>query len=172
MTVLLLVALIAALHAAPCFAQTGTVTFYTPGNSAKTVATGFLPKSEQPFTGWLFDGSRRLVHVQPGRFISFRLNPGAHSFTVPWHSARPGKEALVINVEAGGEYCVRLYAKMTNFEVVPFQWMKSQIEETPCQRAQREAARMKPIEIKRVDPAVRAELDPATSFPGDGPSPH
>lgn len=73
----------------------------------------------------------------------------------------------MINVKGGGQYCVRLYAKMTNLEVFPFQWLNSQIEELPCQQAQRDAAHMKPIDIKRVDPAVRAELDPTTTFPSD-----
>ena len=99
MTTVLRVALIAALFAARCPAQTGTVTFYTPGNSAKSVAASLLPKSQQPFTGWLFDGPQRLAHVRPGRFMTFHLTPGAHTFTVPWHSNRPGKDSLVINTE-------------------------------------------------------------------------
>jgi hypothetical protein len=155
MTTVLRVALIATLFAPRCLAQTGTVTFYTPGNSAKSVAASLLPKSQQPFTGWLFDGPQRLAHVRSGRFMTFRLNPGAHSFTVPWHSTRPGKEPLVINVEGGGQYCVRLYVKMINFEVIPYEHLNSQIEEVPCQQAQIEAAHMNPIGIKQVDPAVQ-----------------
>ena len=172
MTILFRIALITSLSAACCFAQTGTLTFYTPGNSAKSVAAGLLPRSQQPFTGWLFDGTQRVAHVSPGRFITLHLSPGAHSLTVPWHSSRPGKEPLVINVESGGQYCVRLYAKMTNFEVIPYERLNSQIEEVPCQQAQRESAHMKPIEIKRVDSAVRPELDPATAFPIETQSQH
>jgi len=167
MKTLLRVALVATLSAASCFAQTGTVTFYTPGNSVKSASAGVLPKSHQPFTGWLFDGTQQLAHVSPGRFITVHLNPGAHSFTVPWHSTRPGKEPLVINVEDGGQYCVLLYTVMTNFELIPFERLNSQIEEVPCQQAQREAANMKAIDIKRVDPAVRGELDPAATFPSE-----
>ena len=166
MTALLRIALIAALSVTPCLAQTGTLTFYTPGNSVKSAAAGVLPRSQQPFTGWLFDGSQPLAHVRPGRFMTFHLKPGAHSFTVPWHSTQPGKEPLVINVEGGVQRCIRLSAKMTNLEVAPFQWLNSEIKDVPCQRAQSEAAHMKPIDIKRVDPAVRAELDPAKTFPG------
>jgi hypothetical protein len=69
MTTVLRVALIATLFATRCLAQTGAVTFYTPGNSAKGVAASLLPRSQQPFTGWLFDGPQRLVHVRPGRFM-------------------------------------------------------------------------------------------------------
>jgi hypothetical protein len=72
----------------------------------------------------------------------------------------------VINVKEGGQYYVRLSAKMINLEVYA-QW-DNQTEEVPCQQAQREAAHLKPIETKRVDPAVRAELDPATTFPSGG----
>ncbi len=166
------VALIAALSITPCFAQTGTVTFYTPGNSVKSTAAGLLPRSRQPFTGWLFDGPQLVAHVRPGRFMTVHLKPGAHSFTVPWHSTQPGKEPLVINVEGGGQYCVRLYAEMTNLEVFPFEWLNSHIEEIPCQQAQHEAAHMKAIEIKRVDSAARAELDPATTFPSNSQPQH
>ena len=159
----------AALSATSCVAQTGTVTFYTPAMTAKSVTAGtLLPRSQQPFTGWLFDGPQRLAHVRAGSFVTFHLKPGAHSFTVPWHSTRPGKEPHVINVESGGQYCIRLYAKETNLEVIPFgAWLNSQLDEVPCQQAQREAAHMKPIETKRVDPAARAELDPTTTFPND-----
>jgi hypothetical protein len=165
-------ALIAILSAASCLAQTGAVALYTQGNSAKSVAAGVLPSSQQPFTGWLFDGPQRLAHVRPGRFMIFHLNPGEHSFTVPWHSTGPGKDKLVVNVEGGGQYCVRLYAKMTNFEVIPFVRLNSQIEEVPCQQARRDAAHMKPIKIRQVDPAVRAELDPTTTFPSESQPQH
>ena len=165
-TTLLRLALVATLSVPSCLAQTGTVIFYTPGTSAKNVAAGLLPRSQQPFTGWLFDGPQRLARVRPGRLISFHLSPGTHSFTVPWHPAQPGKEPLVISIEGGGKYCIRLYAKMTNLELFPFQWLDSQIEEVPCEQAEREAASMKPIESKWVEPTVRSELEPTTAFPG------
>jgi hypothetical protein len=64
----------------------------------------------------------------------------------------------VINVKDGGKcYCVRLFAKMINLGVYG-QW-DNQMEEVPCQQAQREAAHLKPVEVKQVDPAVRAEFD-------------
>jgi len=157
-------ALLASLLSAPCVAQTGTVTFYTPGNSAKSTAAGLLPKSRQPFNGWLFDGPQRLARVQPGRFITFHLSPGTHSFTVPWHSKHPGKEPLVLTIESGHHYCVRLYARMTNYEVIPLGYANSQIEEVPCEQATGEAAHLRPINPNRVDSSVRSALDPATTF--------
>lgn len=113
MAILFRAALILTVLAKPCLAQTGTVIFFTDAYSAKTTAAALLPKSEQPFTGWLFDGPQRLAHVRPGRFMAFHLAAGAHSFTVPWHPGHPGKDTLVINVEDGGQYCVHLYTKMT-----------------------------------------------------------
>jgi hypothetical protein len=165
-------ACIAALCAAPCLAQTGavTVSFYTPAHTLKSETAGFLPKSQQPFEGWLFDGPQLLAHVRPGRFMTFHLKPGAHSFGVPWNSVGPGKEPLAVNITEGSQYCFRLSAKMTNYQV--FLWLNSTIEKVPCEQAQREAAHLKPIDIKRVDAAVRAELDPATSFPGSGQPQH
>jgi hypothetical protein len=100
-----------------------------------------------------------------GRFVTFHLSPGEHSFT----GAGPtgfSQKPLVINVKDGGQYCVRLFAEMVNLE-----W-DNQIEEVPCQQAQREAAHLKPIETKRVEPVVRAELDSQTTFPGGIQSQH
>jgi hypothetical protein len=173
MTLLLRVALIATLSATCCAAQTATLTFYSTGASVKSVAAEFLPKSEQPFGGlqggWLFDGAQRLARVRMGRFVTFHLAPGEHSFTDEGPTG-PSKTPLVINAKEGGQYCVRLFAKMINLEVYG-QW-ENQIEEVPCQRAQREGVHLKPIEIKRVDPAVRSELDPATTFPSESQSQH
>ena len=73
----------------------------------------------------------------------------------------------MINVESGSQHCVRLYARMTNFELIPYGRLNSQMEEVPCQQVQREAEHMKPIEIKRVDPAARAEFNPTTVFPSE-----
>jgi hypothetical protein len=132
-----------------------------------------LPKSEQPFGGlqggWVLDGTQRLARVRAGRFATFHFSPGEHSFT----DAGPNgasKKPLVINVKDGGQYCVRLFAKMIDLGVYG-QW-ENQIEEVPCQRAQREAAHLKPIETKRVEPAVRAEFDSQMTFPGEIQSQH
>ena len=97
------------------------------------------------------------------------FSPSAHSFSVEGPSGS-AKQPLVINVEAGGQYCVRLFANLMNLEVYA-QW-ENEIEKVPCQQAQSEAAHLKPIEIKRVDPAVRAEFDLSTAFPGSSVSPH
>jgi hypothetical protein len=173
MKILLRFVLIAALSAPCCLAQTGTVTFYSRSITPKTEAAGFLPKSEQPFGGlqggWVLDGPQRLARVRTGRFATFHLSPGEHSFTDAGPTGA-SKKPLVINVKDGGQYCVRLFAKMIYLGVYG-QW-DNQIEEVPCQQAQREAAHLKPIEIKRVEPAVRAEFDSQTTFPGEIQSQH
>jgi hypothetical protein len=175
MTTPLRVVLIAALSATCCVAQTGTVTFYSQGISMKSEAAVFLPKSEQPFGGlqggWLLDGPQRPVRIRVGRFVTFHLNSGEHSFTAVGPTG-PSKKPLVIDVQGGGQYCycVRLFAKMINVGVYA-RW-GNEIEEVPCQRAQREAAHLKPVDIKHVDPAVRAELDPAKKFSVEVPSQH
>jgi hypothetical protein len=156
--------LFAALSATSCLAQTGTVIFYTPGISVKSEAAVFLPKSQQPFSGWLSNGPQRLAHFRPGRFAIFHMNPGAYSFTV-LDTPGPARGALVINVKDGSRHCVRLFARMINVGVYA-QW-DNQIEEVPCERAEREAAHLKPIGIKRVDPAARADLDSTTTFPSE-----
>lgn len=159
---------LAALIAAPCLAQTGSVTFYSNALTAKEVVKlTLVPVGEQPFTGWLFDGPQRLAQARAGRFMTFHLAAGTHSFTVPWNSKGPGKKpVLTLNVEEGGNYCIRLSAKyVTGAPVLPVGWADSRIQQVPCQRAFQEARTAKPLESKRVDPAVRANFDPAATFP-------
>ena len=169
MKALLGFALFAGLSAPAYLAQTGTVIFYSPSITWKSEAAVFAPKSTQPFGGWLSDGPQRLAHLTHGRFAAFHLKPGAHSFAITGPLG-PGKSPLVLNVEDGGQHCVRLYAKVINLQVYG-QW-DSLIEEVPCERAQHEAAHLKPIEMKHVDAAVRSEIDPATTFPDPAQPPH
>ena len=168
MRTLLSIALIAAFCARTCLAQTGTVTFYSGSITTKSEATSVLPKNEQPFGGlqggWVLDGAQRLARVRAGSFVAFHLSPGEHSFTDVGPTG-PSKKPLVINVKDGGQYCIRLFAKVIILWVYD-KW-DNQIEEVPCQRAQREAAHLKPVAIEQVDPAVRAKLDSQTTFAGD-----
>jgi hypothetical protein len=152
--------------AVPCFAQTGTVTFYSIGLSpAQQVKVALVPAGAGPFTGWLFDGSQRMAHAQRGRFIAFHLATGEHQFTVPYKSSGPGKTALNLTVLGGGYYCVRLTAKYVNWIVAPVSFVDSRIEQVPCQQALKEAGGYKRIDIDRVDPPVRTELDSSVTFP-------
>lgn len=155
---------------APCFAQTGTVTFYSLGLSPmQQLKDTVVPVGTAPFTGWLFDGDQKMVHVQGGRFISFELALGIHKFTVPYDSSAPGKTALNLTVEAAGHYCVRLSAKYVSGSLlVPaVYFVDSRIEQVSCQQAVKEAGLYKPIKVKRVDPTVRGKLQSSVSFPRD-----
>jgi hypothetical protein len=169
MSLFLRISLIAIFFGSSCLAQTGTVTFYSKSISGKSEAAVFLPKSQQPFSGWLSDGQERLAHLQHGRFATFHLNPGPHSFTVLGPTG-PGKVPLVLNIKDGGEYCVRLFAKMANLEIYG-QW-ENQIEEVPCRQAVSEGAHLKPIRGKDVDPSASDKFDPRTTFPSANQSQH
>ena len=130
-----LLPLVLAAIAMPCRAQTGRVTFYSIGLSAKQqVKDAVIPVGTAPFTGWLFDGSQRMMHAQSGRFMTFHLAAGEHQFTVPYHSSGPGKTTLHLRVN-GGHYCVRLSAKYVNTVVLPFRFLDSQVEQVSCQQA-------------------------------------
>lgn len=163
------VALFATLCAIGCRAQTATVTFYSPGFSIKSEgAAVLLLKSEQPFGGvqggWLFDGTQRLARIRAGSFVILRLNSGEHTFTDKGPTG-PSEKPLVINMKNDGQYCVRLFAKMH------VEW-QNQIEEVPCQKALHDTAHLKPVEIKRVDPVVRAQVDTAKMYPTASPENH
>ena len=152
--------------AVPCFAQTGTVMFYSISLSTlKQVKVATTPIGTVPFTGWLFDGSQRLAHASAGRFMTFHLAAGQHSFTVPYSSCGPGKTALLLQIESGGHYCVRLSASDVNPIVVPIAYVDSKIEQVPCGQASQEAKKYKRIDVKRVDVTARNMLDASPTFP-------
>lgn len=153
--------------ALPCAAQTGTVTFYsyalTPKQQAKAAV---VPVGTTSFTGWLYDGNKRMAHASRGRFITFQLAAGGHDFVTSYKSNRPGKTSLHLDIESGGHYCVRLsarYVSPTPGLLIAF--VDSKIEQISCQQAVQEADGYKRIDLKRVDPAVQAELDTSSTFP-------
>jgi hypothetical protein len=166
--VLRFVALALLAVSAPCFGQagTGTVTFYSIGLSAKEqLKVAVVPTGIVPFVGWLFDGDQIMAHTQRGRFITFHLAAGEHKFTAEYDSSVPGKTPLHLTVEGGGHYCVRLSARYRSGSIlVPIATVHSQIEQVSCQQAVTEAGHNKRIDLKRVEPAVRAEVDNSASF--------
>ncbi len=166
-----LVALVLLAASGPCFAQTGTgtVTFYSPGLSTKeALKVTVVPAGTTTFTGWLFDGDQILAHVQRDRIFTFHLAAGEHKFSAPYGSKGPVKTPLHFTIEPGGHYCFRLSAKYKSGSIlVPLAFLHSQIEEVSCQQAQQEAGGYKRIDLKRVDPAVRSELDGSSGFPNE-----
>jgi photosystem II stability/assembly factor-like uncharacterized protein len=155
--------------AIPCLAQTATVTFYSIGLSAKQqVKVAVVPVGTVPFTGWLFDGNQRMAHAHRESFMTFHLAAGEHQFTVPYDSKGAGKTTLHLKVEDGGRYCIRMSARYkSGSPLVPLAFLDSQIEQVSCQQALKEAGDYKPIDVKRVDSAVRAEFESSPSFPKD-----
>ena len=153
---------------APCFAQpgTGTVTFYSIELSAKEqLKVAVVPAGTASFAGWLFDGYQKMAHAQRGRFITFHLAAGEHEFAAQFDSNNPGKTPLHLAVEDGVHYCVRLSTRYKSGSIlVPIAVLHSQIEQVSCQQALREAGNYKRMDLKRVDPAVRANLDNSASF--------
>jgi hypothetical protein len=158
------VALLAVFLVAPCFAQTGTVTFYTYGASVKTQPAGTLP-TVRPFTGWLFDGQQRLAHARDGRFVTFRLATGQHSFTARLDTDKPGSERVLIDVRDGKHYCIHLYSRVILNSALLFVGLDSRLEPVPCRKAAQELGKLKPLEAKRIDPAVLGEVDASVAFP-------
>ena len=168
-----LLALFFSVFALPA-AQTGTVTFYSIDLPIKAqFKVAFAPVGRVPFTGWLFDGDKRVAHATRGRFMSFELSTGLHEFTVPYKSTGPGKkpckstDCVHLDVESGGHYCFRLSAKDVNVIVVPFMFLDSRIEQVSCQDAFQEAGKYKRIDLKRVEPASRSVLDASPDFPSE-----
>ncbi|HYL78517.1 MAG TPA: hypothetical protein VEU96_30270 [Bryobacteraceae bacterium] len=151
----------------PCAAQTGTVTFYsyalTPKQQAKAAV---VPVGTASFTGWLYDGNKKMAHASRGRFMTFQLAAGGHDFVTSHKSNRPGKNSLHLDIESGGHYCVRLsarYVSPTPGLLIAF--VESKIDQISCQQAVQEAGDYKRIDLKRVEPAVQAELDTSSTFP-------
>ena len=98
--------------------------------------------------------------------MSFRIPVGEHQFSASYHSLDPGDPAVHLNVEDGRYYCVRLSAKYKSGSIaVPVAVIHSVIEQVRCDEALKEAGTYRPLQAKRVDPAVRMELLSSQSFP-------
>ena len=53
---------------------------------------------------------------------------------------------------------------ITGSPLLPIGYVDSRIEQVSCQEAVKDAGGSKPIEVKRVDPAVRKKLDSSLDF--------
>jgi hypothetical protein len=149
-----------------CSAQTGTVTFYSYRPSfGQSVKAGLIPPgSRVSFTGWLFDGDKRIVHASQGRFVTLRLTAGGHDFSAKY-KGRPKKPDLHLDVDSGHHYCVRLSTKILSPIVAPIAYVDTKVEEISCQNAIEEAGRFQPLDLKRIEPAVRRDVETSATFP-------
>jgi hypothetical protein len=153
--------------ALPCCAQTGSVTFYSILPSVgQQVADEVVPSGPVSFVGLLYDGNERMAHTRGGRFVTFLLPVGEHQLFASYHHLSPGDPSVYLNVEDGGHYCVRLSAKYKSGSIVlPLAIFHGVIEQVPCDKASKEAHTYKPLELKRIDAAVRTELASSQTFP-------
>ncbi|HEX3437972.1 MAG TPA: hypothetical protein VHT24_14480 [Pseudacidobacterium sp.] len=153
--------------ALPCCAQTGTVTFYSiEAGAAQQYAGALVPFGKAPFTGFLYDGSQQMAHARGGRFVTFRLLAGEHQFSASYRSLDPGDPSVHLNVEDGGQYCVRLSANYKSGSIVmPIAVVHSAVQQVPCDQALKEAGRYKQLELKRIDAPARIRLVSSQTFP-------
>jgi len=155
--------------AAAFAAPDATVTFYSTGSlfhaALKAGATLGYP-GKAPFTGFVFDGDRRLGLMQPGRFMTLHLPPGPHTFapaTMRSTKRHSEKTQLPVTLEPGKQYFVRLNQTIRGFYVVqiPIQ----HFEQVDCETAREEASGTEPIKAKRVEKDVRGSLENVAYFP-------
>lgn len=150
-----------------CVAQTGTVTFYSYAPSVKQQFKAIATRhSTGAFTGWLYDGEKRMARASRGRFMTFQLPSGGHEFSISYKSSRPSDTHLHLEIESGGSYCIRLSAKFIALDpgaVVGV--VKGKIDQIPCSQALQEAGDYKRIDLKRVDSAFLANLGVSLTFP-------
>jgi hypothetical protein len=149
----------------PCAAQTGTVTFYSYATTVKEQVESAPGGGTLSFVGWLYDGTRKMAHTSRGRFMTFKVSEGEHNFGITFSSKKPGKTSLPLMVESGKHYCVRLSAKNLTPLLVPIAVLDLKIQQVSCTQAVQEASTYKRIDLKRVEPALQADLDAAASFP-------
>jgi hypothetical protein len=79
----------------PTGAQTGTVTFYSIDLSAKKqVKTALTPVGTVAFTGWLFDGDKRVAHATPRTLHEVPASRRTAQFYGTVQIQRPGEKTL------------------------------------------------------------------------------
>ena len=49
--------------------------------------------------------------------------------------------------------------------MVPVAYIDTKVEEIPCQQAIEEAGRSQPLDLKRIEPAVRGDVEISATFP-------
>jgi len=98
--------------------------------------------------------------------MTFLLPVGEHQFSASYHHFSPGDPSAHLNIEDGGHYCVRLSAKYkSGLIVLPLAIFHGVIEQVPCDKASKEAGTYKPLELKRIDAAVRTKSVSSQTFP-------
>jgi hypothetical protein len=120
----------------PATVPTALVTFYSSGNFWSMGKRG-------KFMGQIFDGSDRLTYLTAGRFVTFQLDAGKHVFAAnTWLSpTQTGGGHLKLDLVAGQHYYVAAYLDNRGVLIPLFR-----LEQHPCDQAQKETAKVKPLD--------------------------
>ena len=141
----------------------------SPGSSNKAEVTfyslpvsllGGLSKSDPgAFKGRLFDGDHQLAFMEPARFITFAMDPGAHIFSAAsWITEQPNPGAHVtMNLVPGHHYFVE-----TGHWAGGYLFL---IRDIPCVVAQHHNTHSKPLEADHLRPDGIPIAVYETSFP-------
>lgn len=144
------------------FAQTATVTFYTPFATPSRLVGQFTGLGKTaPALGMIYDGDRTLAHIVPNRFVTFLLPAGQHTFSamaqVP---RRPDKDHMVpVELKAGEHYFFRLTNRNKTFLI------ETELAAVDCATAATESLKSLPLDPKEVSEDMRSLLSPASALP-------
>ncbi len=144
------------------FAQTATVTFYTPFVTASHLVRQFTGLGKTaPALGRIYDGEHTLAQIVPNRFVTFLLPAGQHTFSamaqVP---RRPDKDHMVnVELKAGEHYYFRLTNRNKTFLI------ETDLAAVDCATAAAESMKSLPLDPKEVSEDMRSLLSPASTLP-------
>jgi hypothetical protein len=144
------------------FAQTATVTFYTPFVTPSHLVGQFTGLGKTaPGLGRIYDGDRTLAHIVPNRFVTFLLTAGPHTFSamaqVP---RRPDKDHMVtVELKAGEHYFFRLTNRNKTFLI------ETDLAAVDCATAATESMKSLPLDPKEVAEDMRGLLSPTNTLP-------
>ncbi len=154
--------------------QTALVTFYSTGCTfcGKEFAVNLGAGSAVvPYWGPIYDGKEKLVGwLDPNRFVTFRLEPGSHSFAgqnfnaFAFHAKRDNERRdLRLTLLAGQHYFVRLERKDKGVYVV--RYFTTILTARACAEAFDEAHKTDPVRPKELDAKHLLEVVATPYFP-------
>ncbi len=156
-----------ALIASPAFTQNATstapkaqVTFYSSGNYWTTGLPG--PKSGI-FMGALFDGNQPLAYIRHGRFVTFRLSPGTHTFSASFSNHPAANSQFTLDLISNGSYFVRAVAESRGIVIVDVP--KGLLSSVTCQVAHQEGVKALPLEEKHIPQDAKTAWDAVSMIP-------
>ena len=149
-------------------AQTAQVTFYSSASFGKSL----VPLSGSAFYGYVFDGDTEMVNLYFGRFATFNLPAGTHTFSAGLSKKQPPQEAdgkLTMELVAGKQYFVSAVYNYTHHVFYIYDSHHAVLTEETCDYAQEKASKTKLISSGRVAKPERNLLDPTQAFPACRP---